>query len=82
MYKLNLKNATIKTILTWGKVTISRLEFQEGNEEHYTYTNRRRLGLIPTTILGRKQVTMNWTSFFGKEKSRTFNYRGGLIISW
>lgn len=82
MYKLNLKNATLKTILTWKSITISKLEFKEGNVETHTYKDRRRLGIIPTTIFGKKKCYMNWTSFFGKEKYRTFKYYGGLFISW
>ncbi len=82
MYKLKLKNATLKTVFTWRSITISKLEFKEGNEETQKYDNRRRLGLIPTTIFGRKKCYINWTSFFGKEKSKTFNYLGGVIISW
>ena len=82
MYKLNLTNATLKPIFAWNNITISKLEYKENYEENHTFVNRRRLGLIPTTLFGRKKVTMNWTSFFGKMKSKNFNYCGGLIISW
>lgn len=63
-------------------VSSSKLEFKEGNEEKHTYAERRRIGLIITSIFSRKKCSMEWTSFFGKEKSSTFNYYGGLIISW
>ena len=83
MYKLNLTNATMKPVFAWNNITISKLEYKENYEESHTFANKRRLGLIPTTLFGRKKVTMNWTSFLGKMKSKTFKYiGGGIVISW
>jgi len=82
MYKLNLKNATLKTILTWKRFTVSKMEFKEGTQEQHSYDNRRRLFLIPTAIFSNKKCSINWTSFFGKEKHKTFNYCGGIMLSW
>ena len=83
VYEINLTNATLKPILTWKNITISKLAYKENNEETYYFANRRRLGFIPMTIFLGKKVTMNWTSFLGKMKSKTFKYiGGGIVISW
>ncbi len=80
--KFNLKNATLKTILTWKKITISKVEFKEGHEENHTYNDRRAIAFIATGLFLGDKVSIEWTSFFGKNKSRTFRHLGGIVFSW
>ena len=79
---LSLTNAKLTLIWTWRNFSISKMSFQEGHEEHHAYPNRRRLGLIGSNFLSKKKVTMTWTGIFGREKTRTFGYCGGLMLSW
>ena len=81
MQELKLTNAKLKPIYTLRKITISKVEFQEGSEEKYQYNGI--LGLILTSIIfpRKKKYTIDWTSF-GRPKHKVVSYYGGLVISW
>ncbi len=82
MYKFNLTNATVKTILKLKNFSISRIEFREGIQERKQYDNRRRLAIIFVPIFGKRKVTFSWTNLFGKEKTKTVKFMGGVVLSW
>lgn len=81
MKELKLTNAKLKPICTLGKITISKVEFQEGSEGKYPYN--RILGLILTSSIfpRRKKYSIDWTSF-GRPKHRVVSYYGGMVINW